>query len=131
MHVSTTARYHAVMKNTNDAGDEPASLQILEARLTRTLGVVVGGAALSRALGYPSQGAFRQAFARNRLPVQVFEIEGRRGRFAKTSDIARWLWTQGAQHLAGPGRAALDRREDIREQGRAQPNSNRRGGTPP
>lgn len=84
----------------NDAENRPAvdvnSLDELEKRLTRTLGTVVGGAALSRALGYPSQGAFRQAVARGRLPVRVFELEGRRGRFALTADIARWLWAQCA-----------------------------------
>ena len=70
------------------------SVDAFEARLTRTLGAVVGGLALSRALGFPSQDAFRQAFSRGRLPIRVFELEGRRGRFALTSDIARWLWAR-------------------------------------
>lgn len=63
-------------------------------RLIRNLGPVVGGAALTKALGYRSQAAFRQAAARNRLPVPTFEFEGRRGRFADTQDIAAWLWKQ-------------------------------------
>lgn len=71
------------------------SLEDLEVSLTRALGAVVGGGALSRALGYRTQAAFRQALSRDRVPVRVFEIEGRRGRFARTGDIARWLWSQG------------------------------------
>ncbi len=63
----------------------------LESHLTLTLGVLIGGANLTKALGYPSQGAFRQALFRNRLPVHVFEIEGRRGRFALARDVAAWL----------------------------------------
>lgn len=82
------------MNGTSDAINDISSLDAIEERLTRSLGAVVGGAALSRALGYPSQGAFRQAVARDRVPVRVFELEGRRGRFALTADIARWLWTQ-------------------------------------
>jgi hypothetical protein len=51
---------------------------------------------LTHVLGYPSQGAFRQALARGRIPVPVVTIEGRRGRFAQVADIARWLWAQRA-----------------------------------
>jgi hypothetical protein len=63
----------------------------LEATLTRELGAVIGGGKLTRALGYPSQAAFRQAVARDRLPIRMFEIDGRRGKFALARDIARWL----------------------------------------
>lgn len=63
-----------------------------EIRLTRALGPIVAGTALSRALGYPSQAAFRQAAYRERLPIPVFKIEGRRGYFALTADIATWLF---------------------------------------
>lgn len=68
------------------------SVEDLESRLTRALGAVVGGRILSRTLGYRTQSAFRQALARKRLPVPIFVLEGRRGRFAYTGDIARWLW---------------------------------------
>lgn len=82
---------------------------VLEARLIRTLGPIVGGSALSRALGYPSQGAFRKALVRGRLPVRVFELDGRRGRFAFTSDIAEWLWSQRNAGLSRerPGQAEV------------------------
>jgi hypothetical protein len=65
-----------------------------EAALTQTLGPVVGGSALSRALGFRTQAAFRKAKQRGRLPIATFEVEGRRGRFAATSDIAAWLWSK-------------------------------------
>ena len=54
-------------------------------------GPLVGGTALSRLLGYPSAAALRQAEVRNMLPVLVFGIDGRRGRFAFTEDVATWL----------------------------------------
>lgn len=65
-----------------------------EQRLILTLGATVGGASLSKALGYPSLDAFRKAYQRGRLPVTTFELIGRRGRFAATADIAQWLWCQ-------------------------------------
>lgn len=65
-----------------------------EAALTQALGPVVGGSALSRALGFRTQAAFRKAKQRGRLPVATFEVEGRRGRFAATADIAAWLWSK-------------------------------------
>lgn len=87
------------------------SLEELEVRLTRALGAVVGGGTLSRALGYQTQGAFRQSLARNRVPVPVFTLEGRRGRYALTADIARWLWSQRAEDDASvtrvPGKEAI------------------------
>ena len=65
-----------------------------EQRLVRALGATVGGGQLTRALGYPSQDAFRKAHQRGRLPVDTFELDGRRGRFATATDIAAWLWKQ-------------------------------------
>lgn len=60
---------------------------------------IVGGAQLTRVLGYPSQAAFRQAVARGRVPVPVFTIDGRRGKFARTRDIALWLDQGGRKRL--------------------------------
>jgi len=77
----------------------PADFDHYEATLTQTLGPVVGGTALTRALGFRTQAAFRKAKQRGRLPVRTFEVEGRRGRFAATSDIAAWLWAKRAAPL--------------------------------
>lgn len=70
------------------------SYEGFERRLILALGATVGGDTLSKALGYPSQDAFRKAYQRGRLPVATFELNGRRGRFAASADIAHWLWCQ-------------------------------------
>jgi hypothetical protein len=77
-----------------DSSLVPQSYDEFERRLVLTLGATVGGESLTRALGYPSQDAFRKAHQRGRLPVTTFELEGRRGRFALVVDIAGWLWCQ-------------------------------------
>lgn len=63
----------------------------LVADMERQYGPLLGGVALYRALGLPSAAAFRQAVSREALPVQVFAIPHRRGRFALTREVALWL----------------------------------------
>jgi len=72
----------------------------LAADLEQRHGSLLGGAALQRALGFTSGSAFRQACHRGVLPVAVFTIPNRRGRYALTHDVARWLASlrQGAKH---------------------------------
>jgi hypothetical protein len=70
--------------------------RLLEA-LIRDWGYVVGSAGLRQALGYPTQAALRQAIAKGVVPVEVFEIHGRKGPFALAHDIAQWLARQGAK----------------------------------
>lgn len=65
--------------------------QALAQDLTSRYGHLVSGDDLRRTLGYKSPDAFRQAVARKTLPVPVFSIPHRRGKFALSSDIARWL----------------------------------------
>lgn len=79
--------------NTDTSSSED-SYEGFECRLIRALGTTVGGSTLSRALGYPTQEAFRKAYQRGRLPITTFSLSGRRGRFAAVTDIARWLWLQ-------------------------------------
>lgn len=69
----------------------------LEESLTRRYGLVLPSAALASALGYSTMRAYHQAVARRTIPVPVFQIEHRRGRFALARDVARWL---AAQHTA-------------------------------
>lgn len=52
---------------------------------------VITGEALRSSLGYRSDEAFRQSLTRNTVPVRVFTIENRRGKFALIRDIAIWL----------------------------------------
>ena len=66
-------------------------LMELEAELTERYGPLLSGKTLRAILAFPSQAAFRQAAARNLLPVPVFCIEHRRGKFALVKDVAVWL----------------------------------------
>ncbi len=54
-------------------------------------GQLIGGADLYRTLGFKTAIAFKQAHARNCLPVSVFNLPNRKGKFAFTRDIATWL----------------------------------------
>lgn len=54
-------------------------------------GPIIGGAALAKALGYASTAAFRQAFRRHTVPIEVFEVPNRKGKFALTKDVNAWL----------------------------------------
>lgn len=73
--------------------------QAIEATLTREAGSVLGGDALRRALGYRSVGAMRQAIRRGTIPVKVFPLANRRGKFALTHDVAAWLATLGGKPI--------------------------------
>lgn len=59
-------------------------------QLLRQYGLVVGGKDLMKLLGFKNYKTFHSACADNRLPIPVFDIHGRRGKFAKISDLARW-----------------------------------------
>lgn len=66
----------------------------LQEQLTRLYGPLLASRDLWKVLGYASPAAYRQARIRGTLPVAEFEIEGRRGRFALTQEVARWLAEQ-------------------------------------
>jgi hypothetical protein len=76
--------------------------QEIERSLHERHGPMLGGAALCRALGFPTAAAMRQAVSRGRMPVPLFDIENRRGRFALTRDVARWLARCRAAGLTQP-----------------------------
>lgn len=54
-------------------------------------GSVMTGFALVYALGYRNESAFRQSISRKTVPVDVFSIQGRWGKFAQTEHVAKWL----------------------------------------
>lgn len=72
---------------------------LLEQDLLSKHGPMMTGEDLSAALGYPSQDAFRQAVARKTIPIPIFGIEKRRGKFALTKDVAAWLAAQHARAI--------------------------------
>lgn len=63
--------------------------------LIERYGPLVSGADLCRLLGFRSGDAFRQAKRRHRLPVEVFSVPQRRGTYAYTLDVAKWLAALG------------------------------------
>lgn len=67
---------------------------LLERDLVQLHGPLMTGEVLRLALGYPSKDAFRQAIARKTIPIPVFGIEKRRGKFALTKDVAVWIVAQ-------------------------------------
>lgn len=64
---------------------------ILERDLINRYGPIIGRDDLRKALGYKTDDAFRQALSRNTIPIPVFEIEHRKGKFALVKDLAVWL----------------------------------------
>lgn len=52
---------------------------------------LMGGRELYRALGFRTPAAFFAAERDQRLPVKVFKLPGRRGRFAFTVDVQQWI----------------------------------------
>jgi hypothetical protein len=73
--------------------DVPLEL-LLERELMRCYGPMVGNDELRQALGYPSKEAFRQAIVRKSVPVPIFDVVNRRGKFALVRDVAIWLVEQ-------------------------------------
>jgi hypothetical protein len=65
--------------------------QRIKQDLIKQHGMLLFGKALYQVLGFTNGDAFRQAFKRGKLPVAVFELEGKRGRYALVEDIANWL----------------------------------------
>lgn len=61
-----------------------------ESRLTYRYGEFVPPQALWKELAFATPASFRKALSQNRVGVYVFEIEGRRGSFARARDVARW-----------------------------------------
>jgi len=72
--------------------DAPNNLaEMLERELFVRHGPIIGGDDLRQALGFPTSEAFRQALARGQVPVPVFSLEKRRGKFALVRDVGAWL----------------------------------------
>jgi hypothetical protein len=67
------------------------SREQFENLLVRHYGAAIGGRDLREALGFKSASAFCRAVQAGRLPIRLFKMEGRRGRFALATDVAEWL----------------------------------------
>lgn len=85
------------MTKHNDSSELDSLVAKLEKDLLELYGPMISGKSLVKVLGYSSADAFRQAVSRGTVPVKVFPIENRRGRFALACDIAKWLAEQRYQ----------------------------------
>jgi hypothetical protein len=59
--------------------------------LLNKYGPLVGGEELICILGFKTKAAFYRSLRMNKLGVEVFNIEGRKGKFALTENVADWL----------------------------------------
>lgn len=70
----------------------------IERELYCHIGPLLFGNQLYAALGFNSHDAFRQALSRKTVPVEIFTLPNRRGRFALSRDVARWLAAERLKH---------------------------------
>lgn len=66
----------------------------LRRNLEQTFGRMMSSKQIGQLLVYPSAAAFRQALHRGAVKIRMFTLPQRRGLFAMTSDVARWLFAQ-------------------------------------
>ncbi len=75
----------------------------IAADLLNRHGPLLSGAEMWKTLGYRNGDAFRQALKRGTLPIPVFPLPQRRGKFALVVDIARWLALARCSSIKGKG----------------------------
>jgi hypothetical protein len=75
----------------NETAREKELAADLERDLLERYGLLVTGEALIKELGYISKTAFRQSLVRKTVPIPVFELDNRRGKYALSKDIAAYL----------------------------------------
>lgn len=61
-------------------------------------GPLIGGPDLVKVLGFRSNAAFRRAEKLGYVGVEVFDIDGRKGKFAHTTAVETWLAQLGKQN---------------------------------
>ncbi len=69
----------------------------LVSQVSVQMGQLIEGAQLRNALGFRTGEAFRVAARAGRVPVKLIKIEGRRGWFARESEIRAWQTAVGGQ----------------------------------
>ncbi len=79
------------MNEKNEATQLNELRAALEKDFFELYGPLLTGEELIKALGYKSKAAFRQSVVRKTVPVQLFEIENRRGKYALTKEVACYL----------------------------------------
>jgi len=84
--------------------NDTRELTVLAAKLENELmqrygSPLVTGEKLAEAMGYRSIHSLRKHMSKHQFPVELFTIEGRRGRFALLKDIALWLARQRLERI--------------------------------
>lgn len=59
--------------------------------LSEEYGPLIGGADLTKVLGFRTSSAFNKSIREGRMEIVLFVISGRKGKFAYTRDVASWL----------------------------------------
>ena len=54
-------------------------------------GPLIGGSDLVKILGYRTSSAFKKSVRESRVGIQIFDITGRKGKFAYSAEVAIWL----------------------------------------
>lgn len=83
--------------------------------LAREYGVVIGGRNLRKVLGFESATAFGRAVRAGHVGVPLFELPGRRGRFALAQDLATWLENQARPNPKSISAETADKTSEGRE----------------
>jgi hypothetical protein len=82
----------------------------LERELMNRYGApLLTGDKLSDAMGYRSIHSLRKHMAKDEVPVKLFTIKGRRGRFALLKDIALWLAKQRLEQQCHAKEVPIDK----------------------
>ncbi|MGB0923543.1 MAG: hypothetical protein ACPGUE_09900 [Marinomonas sp.] len=77
--------------------EEAALMAQIDSELRQTYGShILTLHDLTQALNYASISAVRQAIARNNMPIPLFNLPNRRGKFALTAEVARFLARQAS-----------------------------------
>ncbi len=71
----------------------PPRTRQLNDELLKQFGPLIGGIDLRKALGFRSAATFQRAIREKTLKIPIFDVPGRRGKFALTADVATWLAT--------------------------------------
>lgn len=79
-----------------------ALAELLERELMAKHGPLISNDDLRIALGYVSMEAFRQSLARKTMPIPVFPLANRRGKYALVKDVAIWLAQQREASVSEP-----------------------------
>lgn len=69
-------------------------LQEMIDRLTVRYGEIMSAKDAWRELGFASEMALHRAYSRRTFDLHMFHIQGRRGRYALSRDVASWIMKQ-------------------------------------